>query len=69
LFQINHWITNKQPPSPQVAKTVNSYDTLMAAVQTCEEQRGRFPTIVGVNFYDQGDLKAVVDHLNGVGDG
>ena len=65
LFQINHWVTNKQPPSPEVAKAVNSYDTLLAAVERCERARGRFPTIVGVNFYDQGDLKAVVDHLNG----
>ena len=30
-------------------------------------ERGRFPTIVGVNFYDVGDLLEVVDDLNGVG--
>ncbi len=68
LFQINHWITNKRPPSPQLGRIVNSYDTLLAAVEKCEDQRGRFPTIVGVNFYDQGDLMAVVNHINGVGD-
>jgi hypothetical protein len=27
---------------------------------------GRFPTIVGVNFYDVGDLLKVVDDLNDV---
>lgn len=28
--------------------------------------RGRYPTLIGVNFYDQGDLLKVVDELNGV---
>jgi hypothetical protein len=54
------------PLSPEVAKTVNSCDALLAAVKRCEAERGRFPTIVGVNFYDQGDLRAVVNHINGV---
>jgi len=27
----------------------------------------RFPTAIGVNFYQQGDLLDVVDHLNRTG--
>ena len=30
-------------------------------------ERGRFPTIVGVNFATTGDLMKVVDDLNAVG--
>jgi hypothetical protein len=64
IFQINHWITTTSPPSARDAKKVNSYDTLMGRVRACQKERGRFPTIVGVNFYDQGDLLRVVHDLN-----
>jgi hypothetical protein len=64
MFQINHWITTKSPPSAREAKKVNSYDVLMDRVRRCQKDRGRFPTIVGVNFYDQGDLVRVVRDLN-----
>jgi len=64
LFQINHWITNSSPPSVQQARTVNTYDTLMSRVKACEQTRQRFPTIIGVNFYNQGDLLRVVNALN-----
>ncbi|MEJ5254805.1 MAG: hypothetical protein WHS89_05590 [Acidimicrobiales bacterium] len=66
LFQINHWITNDRPPSVEQARQVNSYDVLMARVRQCQAERNLFPNIVGVNFYDQGDLLRVVDELNGV---
>jgi hypothetical protein len=39
----------------------------MPRVQACMGERGRFPTIIGVDFYDQGDLLEVVNDLNGVG--
>jgi hypothetical protein len=65
LFEINHFITNKQPPSLEQAKTVNSYDVLLGRARECQQQRGLFPTIVAVNFADQGDLLKVVDTLNG----
>ena len=66
LFELNHFITNKQPPSVEVGKAVNSYDVLMDRVEVCEQQRHLFPTIVAVNFYDQGDLLKVVATLNGL---
>jgi hypothetical protein len=68
LFQINHWVTPAgAAPTVAQAKEVNAYDVLMPRVQACMGERGRFPTIVGVDFYDQGDLLKVVDDLNGVG--
>ena len=66
LFQINHWITNNQPPNIDQARQVNAYDVLMPRVRQCQQDRGKLPNIVGVNFYDQGDLLRVVDELNGV---
>jgi hypothetical protein len=66
MFQINHWITTDRPPDVNVARQVNSYDVLMSRVRQCETERNKFPNIVGVNFYDQGDVLRVVDELNGV---
>jgi hypothetical protein len=67
LFQVNHWITPAgAAPTRAQAATVNAYDVLMPRVRTCMAERGLFPTIVGVNFYDAGDLLQVVDDLNGI---
>ena len=35
-------------------------------VRNCMAQRGRFPNLIGVNFYDKGDLLRVVNEVNGV---
>jgi hypothetical protein len=66
LFEINHFITNKKPPSVEEAKRVNSYDVLMGRVRQCMAERQLFPTIVAVNFFHEGDLLKVVDDLNRV---
>jgi hypothetical protein len=68
LFQINHWTTPSGSASTIAqARIVNSYDVLMSRVRNCMTQRGKFPTIVGVNFYNVGDLLGVVNDLNRVG--
>lgn len=68
LFQINHWVTPAgAPPTAAQARIVNAYDVLAPAVKNCMTQRDRFPTIVGVNFAETGDLLRVVNELNGVG--
>jgi hypothetical protein len=66
MFQINHWITTDRPPNIDQARQVNAYDVLMPRVRRCQQERGKFPNLVGVNFYQQGDLLRVVDELNGV---
>ena len=66
LFEVNHFITNKKPPSVEEGKQVNAYDVLMGRVRQCQAERGLFPTIVAVNFYREGDLLRVVNDLNGV---
>lgn len=68
MFQINHWVTpSGEAATAAQARVINAYDVLMPRVRDCMTQRGRFPTIIGVNFYDKGDLLRVVDELNGVG--
>ena len=65
LFQINHWVTPAgAAPTIGEAKAVNAYDVLMPRVQDCMTQRGKFPTIVGVNFVEIGDALRVVNDLN-----
>ncbi|CAB4601882.1 unannotated protein [freshwater metagenome] len=65
LFQINHWITPAgAAPTIGEAKDVNAYDVLMPRVRDCMTQRGKFPTIVGVNFVEIGDALQVVNELN-----
>jgi hypothetical protein len=66
LFQINHWITNKQPPNEKQALAVNAAGPLLSWVRQCQRERQRFPTIIGVNFFSQGDLIRVVNTVNGV---
>ena len=65
LFQINHWITPAgAAPTIGEAKDVNAYDVLMPRVRDCMTQRGKLPTIVGVNFVEIGDALKVVNELN-----
>ena len=48
---------------------MNSYDVLLGRVRQCQAERKLFPTIVAVNFAEQGDLLRVVDTINGTGGG
>jgi hypothetical protein len=65
LFLMNHWLTSGSPDRNASARA-NSADLLMDRVRACEEARGRRVNMIGVNFYDSGDLLRVVDELNGV---
>lgn len=65
LFLLNHWI-HKVTPSPADADSVNAYDVLLRRALECQMERGRVPNFVAVNFYDRGNVLAVVDALNGI---
>lgn len=70
LFQINHWVTPAgAPPTVDQARIVNASAVLLPAVRNCMTQRSLFPTIIGVNFAEVGDLQRVVAEINGVGKG
>ena len=65
FFLLNHWIQRGSPNRVDAA-IVNEYDFLLARARQCEEERGKMPNFVAVNWYGQGDLFEVVDTLNGV---
>ncbi|MFN2136852.1 MAG: hypothetical protein ACK2UK_12910, partial [Candidatus Promineifilaceae bacterium] len=65
FFLLNHWIQRGSPNRVDGA-IVNDYDFLLARARQCEQERGKMPNFVAVNWYSQGDLVDVVDTLNGV---
>ena len=66
FFMINHWVETGLPV-PAEADEVNSKSVLQERVDECEAERNRAPGIIAVNFWERGDLFAVVDDANGVG--
>ncbi len=66
LFLVNHWVNNDLGlPSLEAAEQVNAYDFLLARAQECQALWGHPVNFLAVDFYDRGDLFAVVDTLNG----
>jgi hypothetical protein len=66
IFLINNWIDTDPTPRPSNAAVVNARDFLVKRAHRCERQRSRFPNLLNVDFYKQGDLFGAVDELNGV---
>jgi hypothetical protein len=64
LFMINHWVETGLPV-PAEADRVNSRAVLENRIDECLEVQGRLPSIIAVNFWERGDLLAVVAELNG----
>ncbi|WP_394829434.1 hypothetical protein [Pendulispora albinea] len=63
LYLVNHWLS---PPKPENAAQVNVASVLGNRVEQCTREAGRVPTFVGVDYYDVGDLFAVVRKANGL---
>lgn len=65
LFLVNHWVsTSLGLPDPTAAAQANSFDVLDARARQCWEESGRRPTWLVVDWWETGDLFAVVDGLN-----
>jgi hypothetical protein len=60
VFQFNHWVT---PAEPVTATRVNA-SILRERIAECTVARKRGPTLVAVDFAEQGDLLGVVARLN-----
>jgi hypothetical protein len=60
VFQFNHWVT---PAESITARRVNS-SVLRERVARCMTERDRAPTLVAVDFAEDGDLLRVVDTIN-----
>jgi hypothetical protein len=66
LFLINHWINTDPTPRPSDAAEVNTVPVLTGRARQCERIRDRHPTLLAVDFTQQGDLYGAADVLNGV---
>jgi hypothetical protein len=65
FFLLNHWI-QRGSPNRVDAEIVNDYEFLLNRARQCEQERGKLPNFIAVNFYQNGDVFRVVDELNGV---
>ncbi len=65
LFVLNHFIESTLPMKSN-AELVNYNPDFLAQAQRCQSETGRLPNFVTVDYYDVGDLFAVVDTLNGL---
>lgn len=66
LFLVNHWLSSFRTLVSSAQKA-NAEEVLGERVRTCQQERNHIPNFVAVNWYDQGELLAVVDELNGFG--
>jgi hypothetical protein len=66
LFLINHWVNTDPTPRPSDAAQVNARPVLAGRARECERIRDRHPTLLAVDFTQQGDLYGAADVLNGV---
>lgn len=64
LFLINHWIGTDPTPKPSNAAKVNAYDFLLERARRCERKRGRFPNVLNVDFFAEGEPERVIANLN-----
>lgn len=68
LLLVNHWLsTAADLPDADAAMTANAHDLLLGRVEACAAAWDHPVNLVGVDFYEVGDLFAVVDAQNGVG--
>lgn len=63
LLIMNHWV-DRFPPPPTAAREVNRRSALSGRIRSCRGRLGRVPNAIAVDFYDRGDLLAVVRELN-----
>jgi hypothetical protein len=65
LFILNHFLTDILA-SPELAETVNYNPFFLDRARDCAEVNDRLPNFPTVDYYEIGDLFAVVDALNGL---
>jgi hypothetical protein len=67
LLQMNHWMDTAPPAhKPSDAAIVDQYSFLLGRARKCSVERQHLPNLIAVDFYQTGDLLAVVNKLNRV---
>ncbi len=69
LFLVNHWLQKElfpgvRVPDKTLASQANARAIISKRVQDCAAVNGHFVNFLGVDFYEIGDAKAVVDSIN-----
>ncbi len=67
LYLINHWITTPLGVGDSLqAATVNANPFLIDRLLQCQEETGRFPNFIGLDFYHIGDGLQAAAIMNGL---
>jgi hypothetical protein len=67
LYLINHWLSGFLGlPDKTLAPQANARAQISKRVQECTAANNHFLNYLGVDFYEIGDAKAVVDSINGI---
>ena len=71
LYLVNHWLEKEILPGINVpdltlAPQANIRSVISHRVQECTAVNNHFINFLGVDFYEIGDAKAVVDSINGI---
>lgn len=65
IFVMNHFLT-APIAAPELAEQVNHNPFFLERAEQCHAEAGQLPNFVTVDFYDIGDVFAVVRSLNGL---
>ena len=63
LMILNHFLTNPVA-APRLARLANATDTLGPRIRGCQENTGRFPNFIVVDFHEIGNTPATVEQFN-----
>ncbi len=63
LLLMNHWIDRFPPPASE-NRDVSQRRPLLRRARSCRDARGRVPNLIGVDFYERGDVIPAVRELN-----
>ncbi len=67
LYLVNHWLSTALGlPDKSLASSANNRAVISKRVQDCAAANHHFVNYLGVDFYEVGDAKAVVDSINGL---
>jgi hypothetical protein len=66
LYLVNHWLQSSLGlPDKNLAPSANTCAVLGKRVQDCSNANSHFINFIGVDFYEIGDARAIVDSING----
>ncbi len=67
LLLVNHWVNNDfNLPDQSRADETNALDVLLDRVGACEQQHGRLPSFLVVDWWESGDVFEAAAVLNGL---